>query len=253
MVYEYYAQGVELLRRHGSLTAGQLRQFEAYLGRGFVPTAVENEVRAAVRQLSERAGESVSGRERERVSEVAEEQVKDSRSPDHSLTRSHSFWAGVFDADGEAPPAIEEMYRRAIGLHKREALVHGQMGVAARAGQRLKAYELAMEIMEVVRPELDGIYDAVREWQKTGKLAVRQLAVGSQEAGESVIEMMKRLKYCNERVSRIRGWLNDGYRVKTVKGEKVKVLLTAKDVQALDNERLDMLVEGKTIKEKLGI
>ena len=64
---------------------------------------------------------------------------------------------------------------------------------------------------------------------------------------------MKRLKYCNERVSRIKRWISDGFREKVVQGQNVKVLLDAKDVQALDNERLALLVEAKNIKEKLGI
>jgi hypothetical protein len=69
----------------------------------------------------------------------------------------------------------------------------------------------------------------------------------------TVLEQMKRLKYCNERVCRINRWLTDGYREKTVKGQKAKVLLDAKDVQELDGERLGLLVEAKEIREKLGI
>jgi len=160
------------------------------------------------------------------------------------------FWAALA-RKRDLPDEIMELRERAIELHKRESLVHGQMGVAARAGKQKVAYELAKEIMEEIRPELDGIYDAVREWETSGKLAVRQLAVGS--PAQTVMEQMKRLKYCNERVCRINRWLTDGYREKTVKGQKAKVLLDAKDVQELDGERLGLMVEAKTIKEKLGI
>lgn len=253
----YFAQGVALLRRCAGVAPARLRHFEAQLGKHYVPTSVENELAVLLRGfLSEEQppdplkGEPTDAQASQPLKgEPNREGAAPIRNPKSEIR--NSFWAGVFDEDGDAPAAIEELYHRAIGLHKRESLVHAQMGVAARAGKRKEAYELAREIMEEVRPALDGIYDAVREWQKSGQLAVRQLAVGSQEPG--VMELMKRLKYCNERVCRINAWLEDGARDKVVRGEKVKVMLTAVEIQGLDGERLDRMVEAKTIKEKLGI
>lgn len=261
MEYEYYAQGVALLRQHGRLTSMQMKQFEAYLGRSFVPTHVENQVRAAVEKLRIENGlneKRIEGLKASRIESprntVFNPSIPQSFNPSPTSTPqssnpSHGFWAGLAQRR-DLPDEIMALRERAIELHKQESLAHGQMGVEARAGNKKQAYELAHEIMEVIRPELDDIYDAVREWEATGKLAVRQLAVGSPE--QTVRKLMKRLKYCNERVCRIGGWIRDGYREKTVKGQKAKVILDAKDIQELDNERLRLLVETKEIKEKLG-
>lgn len=244
----YFAQGVALLRRCDVVAPGVLRHYEQYLSRPYVPSGVEADLQGLLRGfLVEESpvkppdplkGEPTEGR--------ASEPTRD----DAGTTNLGGFWAGLAQRR-ELPDEIMALRDRAIELHKRESLVHGQMGVAARAGKQKVAYELAREIMEEIRPELDGIYDAVRAWEATGKLTVKQMAADSPE--KTVLEQMKRLKYCNERVSRINRWLTDGYREKTVKGEKAKVLLDVKDVQELDGERLGLLVEAKEIKEKLGI
>jgi hypothetical protein len=244
----YYAQGVALLRRCAGVAPMRLRYFEGQLSKPYVPTSVENELGVLLRSFlgdvqppDPLKGEATDAR--------ASEPPRHTSIP-HTSIPQFGFWASLAQRR-DLPDAIMELRDRAIELHKRESLVHAQMGVAARAGKKKEAYELAKEIMEDIRPELDGIYDAVREWEKSGKLAVKQMAADSPAA--TVLEQMKRLKYCNERVSRIKGWIADGYREKTVQGQKARVLLDAKDVQELDNERLGLLVEGKEIKEKLGI
>lgn len=102
------------------------------------------------------------------------------------------------------------------------------------------------ELIELQR----RIIEAGLEWEQSGKLPPAPVR---NDAVKEALELAKRLKYCNERVSRIGSWIRDGYRERTVQGQKAKVILDAKDIQELDNERLGLLVEVKGIKERLGI
>lgn len=232
----YFAQGVAILRRIPGVTAQQIRLYQQYLSRPYVPAAVEQQLNALLRSFLPPA------------SEPSGEKKKKPPSVDPAVNAP--FWSSL--AQGrDLPDDILALHDRAIELHKRESLAHAQMGAAARAKKKKAAYMLAHEIMHDLRPALDELYDAVRAWQQTGQLPMRQATAPT--AAAEVLELMKRLKYCNERVSRIKRWISDGFREKVVQGQNVKVLLDAKDVQALDNERLALLVEAKNIKEKLGI
>jgi len=212
-----------------------------------VPSHIEGQLRAMVEGLTVDGGrETVDG---EAVNERPRREPEPPGVMEGAGAANVGFWAALAQKK-HLPDEIMELRKRAIELHKRESLVHGQMGVAARAGKRKVAFELAKEIMENIRPELDGIYDAVREWEVSGKLPPAPVR---NDAVKEALELSRRLKYCNERVCRIGRWLTDGYREKTVKGKRVKVLLDAKDVQELDGERLGLMVEAKEIKEKLGI
>jgi hypothetical protein len=243
----YFAQGVALLRRCAGVAPMRLRYFEAQLSKPYVQTSVENELGVLLRSFlgDVQPPDPLKG---EPTDARASEPPRHTSIP-HTSTPQSGFWASLAQRR-DLPDAIMELRERAIELHKRESLVHGQMGVAAKAGKKKQAYELAREIMEDIRPSLDGIYDAVREWEQSGKLPPAPVR---NDAVKEAMELAKRLKYCNERVSRIGSWIRDGYRERTVQGQKAKVILDAKDIQQLDNERLGLLVEVKEIKEKLGI
>lgn len=66
-------------------------------------------------------------------------------------------------------PTIIELRNKARSLHKLHADRHSQLHIEPDEAKRLV---LIIEIMEVIIPSLDNIYDSIREYERTGALPV---------------------------------------------------------------------------------
>lgn len=250
----YYGQGVALLRRCPDVPPTTIRYFEAALAKPYLPTAVEQELSALLRGFLEVGSSTVgSGQPEEEAGEnqrlddepaVMGDQVKVVGAV------SGSFWGGLFAGKETVPQEVWKLYERAVGLHKEQAHLHPLMVAAAKEGKRGEARKLAAQIMDEIIPTLDEIYDAAREWGKSGKMPP---AVRTDDVVRQTVKKMQRIEYCKQRMSRIRSWLKAGEREMKVEGKKQVVKLEFADRRELDKELLEREVEMKELREELGI
>lgn len=235
----YFAQGVALLRQYGRVPDRQLRQFDQYLSRSYVPADVENRLKQQLRIV---------------LASLPKESPQSTlHSPQPAPTTARSplkgFWAPFFQRQPSPPDAILRIRERTIAIHKEMSRIHPLMAAAAREGDKKTAYGYAEQRVNG-QLQLDGLYESVREWEKTGQLPS---TAKQSSTADDVMTKMKRVKYLNERICRIKKWRKEGQRKKRVKGEQVVVKINLLELQELEKEQLDRELEMKGLKEELGL
>jgi hypothetical protein len=153
----YYAEGVAIVLRCPDVKHTVRAQFQRYMASPFVPTHLENSLRDTLKMVLARL----------------EFQSNDEPEPGMVKTKnggSGGFWGPLFAEKESVPQDIWDMYQRAINLHKQHSHYHALLCEYAAQGQIKKTLSAAVEIMEVIIPALDKIYDSARAWEQTGKL-----------------------------------------------------------------------------------
>lgn len=133
------------------------------------------------------------------------------------------------------PEAILNLRSKAKLLHKEQALKHAQLATVTTDKER---YALAFQIMEEVIPQLDNIYDTIREWESTGELPA---PVHTNDVIKDTVEKMKKVYSLSPRISRLKKWLNGGKK------------LTNKERQDYEKELLEKELELKDLRAELGL
>lgn len=257
----YYPGGVAILRQAPGVSFRQLRFFEGYLKAHYVPTAVERELRELIERLAAALPGTggttettvVSASETpETVAETADVPSVEAPSGKQGNVRiagavSGSFWGPFFAGLDEVPEEISSLYRRAIGLHKRQSENHALLRQAAEGGDRKRTLELSIERMEEIEPELDRLYDAAREWKEKGTLPAPELR--STDVAEAEARW-KREKYLRERRSRVNGWLSRGEHPRRKGGVRSWVKITPAEADGYRQELLD--IEDEILKIENG-
>lgn len=106
--------------------------------------------------------------------------------------------------DAAEPAQVEDLRQRGRKLKKRESFVHAQMVIEAEQGaDQEKLYLLAEEMMQDIHPQLDQVYDALREYEQKGILPPNN----KQEIIQETVEMMKKRDSIRTRIYRLRGML----------------------------------------------
>lgn len=100
------------------------------------------------------------------------------------------------------PPKILELRQKAKLLHKEHSNVkgvHNHMCANKEDYSDEERYEVSERIMQHIVPQLDDIYDQIREWQDTGKLP-EQTTTGIQQ---ETIKQMQRVYSLRPRISKL--------------------------------------------------
>lgn len=246
----YYASGVALLRQAPGVPFQRLRFFEQYLAGHYVPATVERQLRDALQAVAGAMAETVEppGETVEAPNEPPGETVETPETPGvkHdgrvriSGRVSGSYWGPFFSGMDEVPVEVWTLYRRAIGLHKRQSENHALLRQAAESGDKKRALELAKERMEDIEPSLDRIYDAARLWKEKGTMPAPEQR--STEAAEAVARL-KREKYLRERRSRLNAWLHRGEHPRKRDGVSSWVTMTMEEAEGYRRELAEIEVE----------
>lgn len=211
-----YLDGVALYRRCGG--AYPVRTFEGYERAAYVPDRIEALLKTA---LGDWLGKQPVG--------IGEKQgTRDEPVRKQPLAPTPNV------ADDE-PDEILLLRSRARKLHKRQALIHAQLGQVETDGER---YELALELMEDVVPALDALYDQIRAWKETGELPVSAKPDG--DLVQATVKKMQRLGSLASRISRLKALL---------KGHTLQPI----ERQDYEKELLEKKVEEKELRKELGI
>lgn len=238
----YFAQGVALLGRMPGVNALQIQHFQGFLSGSYVPSEVEGRLQDLLRPY---AGEAPPPS----AAAAPEEDKGAVHMPNGNVKPknvSGTFWGRLFGGREEVPGEIWQLYQRAVKLHKKRDNLHPRIMAAAVDGDEKQAYTLAAILMEELLPELDGVYDAARAWDEKG---IMPGAVQRSEVVKDTVEKMGRIKYCTERISRVKGILKKGKH----KRKKNLVHLTATDRLAYEKELVDLEVERQGLRDELGI
>lgn len=97
----------------------------------------------------------------------------------------------------QEPAEIKDLRKRAIELRKRYSYLHAQLSTLNDDHDR---YQIAEQIMEELIPEEDKIWNAIREWQRTG-IAPVNVALSS-DIVKDTVEKMQRVYNLRTRVSK---------------------------------------------------
>ena len=220
----YYLQGVELYRQVGG--AFPMSAFEGYEEANYVPKDVENRLRYALEQY------------------VTGAPIFEQTTIHHPQKEAKTFGQNMSNVvvatttPTSEPDAILRLRKEARQLHKRQDDLKSRINLMAENPTRFKdheRYQVAEELIDVVTPELDGIYDRIRDWKKTGELP----AVAKNNIVKDTVKKMQKLAALKSRVSRLKGMLN-------------KRMLEV-DRNKYEKELLEKRVEVKELEEELGI
>jgi len=101
-------------------------------------------------------------------------------------------------------PEVVFQYRN-IGrrLLKQQADLHSKMKVAATDTER---YLLAEQLMEEVIPEIDRVYDAIRDYEQHHVVPPPP----EMDAVRVAASKLMKVKYLSDRISRLRRWIDTG-------------------------------------------
>ena len=206
-----YYEGVAIYRQTCGPYAPQL--FEQYLTGHFVPDDIEKRLKYALECYLEAHQDETEGLEEEEQHEVPDQEA-----PTDKI---------------EEPKAISNLRESAKLLHKRHAMLHSELRIAGTDKKRL---ELASDIMENVIPELDGIYDRIRDWQNTGELPAELSTV---DTVQDTVKKMLHVASLKSRISRLTGFM--------------KKQLSASDRQKYEEEKLEKEIELAELEALLGL
>lgn len=126
---------------------------------------------------------------------------------------------------------IKKLKEQAKALHKKQSMLHGQLSVVKTDEER---YEIARQIMEEVIPDLDRLYDEIREIEQTGEV----IAVHARRDFYQGIELEKKRHSIRSSISRFKRLLREqpGDPVKEQEYRK-KILLKEKELAELERKR----------------
>lgn len=218
----YYLQGVALYRQVGGIYP--INIFEGYEEANYVPEALEQKLRFALETyLSDNPifeQEIIYHPPKPKPSHLKQVEIP---TPTPSVN---------------LPIQIIRLKEQAKKLHKRQDDLktrHNLMVEEAAKFSDQQRYHIAHKLLGEVTPQLDSIYDRIREWEKTGEVP----AVAKNDIVRDTVKKMQTIKYRNERIS------------------KIKRLLKQKPSQErkaeLEKELLEKQVEVKKLKDELGL
>ena len=96
------------------------------------------------------------------------------------------------------PDEIIDLKQQAKNLHKEESYLHFAL---TRSISKAKRYDLAFRIQTIVGPQLDKIYDQIREYNSTGSIPVVIKKINKVEDVRSIINKVNTVK---SRISRLK-------------------------------------------------
>jgi len=170
-----YTQGVALYRQCGGVQPP--RYYERHLTRLYIPPEIKSRLRRELQKYLNIVPPTTAIHQPEPDREEKETPPKE-------------------------PAAILALRQRAIPLHKRYSHLKAELYTLSIAEQPSSPamYEIAREIMSETIPALDGIYDQIREWQRTGEVPdmPRPLLV------EQTVQKMKQVQSMRSRISNLR-------------------------------------------------
>ena len=216
-IYQYlesgwFQKGVEIYERlYGKAEAGSYRR---YIGTHYVPTEVEKQLEYLLRNY-------------------AEEHPDSNPSPNATpITESGKKIVYITKPANEEPKAILSLREKARQLHKRHDAKNAELRHAKDDQTR---YAISYEIMEIIIPALDELYDKIRHFESTGETITQPV----NSIKKNIIEMFKRRDTLKPRISKIKGILK-------------KPLDDARR-QELNKELLNKELELKQINEQLDV
>lgn len=211
-----FYEGVAIYRQTGGPYS--LSMFEGYLQAPWVPSDIEQHLKYALEcYLEANAGDQ----------EDPEPEQSPEGHPNQPINQSTH-------TQTTEPQAIQNLRRSAIPLHKRQAMLHTELRICDDESTR---YGIAREIMEEVIPELDGIYDRIREWEETGELPSEASTL---TVVQDTVRKMQRVNSINSRISRLNGFLK-------------KQNLSAGDRKKYEKEKLEKDLELAELSRELGL
>jgi len=171
-----FAAGVDLLRRIGN--SSNMPRYTDALKRAYLPPGMrqmlEGELRALLPAVS---------------------------TPAHQVQSP---------ALANEPESVTSLREQGKALKKREAFLHAQMVMISRqeeSDQRTdNLYEIASELMEIIQPQLDIIYEAIKDYDKTGKVPFSE----KEKVIRETVEKIKKRDSVISQVYRLRKQLKKG-------------------------------------------
>jgi len=170
-----YVQGLALYRQTGGTK--QVAYFEQFLKAAYV----DPDVKAALRKELE--------------------MYASLNQPSSYISAPKMPHRPAANIDSEPEPILK-LREKAVPIHKRYSHLKAELYAEAtrKRPSKRKLLMLAREIMRDVLPLLDGIYDQIREWQRTGEIPdmPRPLIV------EETVKKMKQVNSLATRLSQVR-------------------------------------------------
>lgn len=135
----------------------------------------------------------------------------------------------------DEPDAVTILRKQARRLLKEKSAIHTEMRLA---GTDARRYELADRIMRKIEPELDRIYDTIRDWKRTGELPRTATQISEADrARREAVELMQERAAIRTRISRVKRAITKA----TNKAERLKHEKTANECTARLNEIEEIL------------
>lgn len=141
--------------------------------------------------------------------------------------------SGKWEVERETPVEVQKLKEQARELRKRYSYLHAQLSVLP-DGEDL--YKVAKEIMEEVIPAEDRVWDAIRAWQKTGKLPVN---AGTNDLVRETVRKYQRVEALRTKISR--------------DAKKLEKEQDAAKRAALEKTLLKAQLEKQELEEELGL
>jgi len=203
-----YLPGVAILRANMQYSPYAISMFEGFEDADYIPERLEEKLRYCLSQIPE----------------------KELVNPPSPVT-TDTIVINTVEVKELEPEAILMLRYKARKLHKRQAYLHAQLSLLETDEDR---YNAAHEIMDVVIPALDKIYDQIRSWKETGDLprSSSDYDRGFQEG----VEALNRINSLGSRISKLKGLL--------------KKNITDKEKLRYEKELLDKQLELINLKKK---
>jgi hypothetical protein len=137
-----FAAGVDLIRRSGG--SPNMQRYVEALQRAYLPPGIRQMLEAELRALFPAVTVSAQQLPLQAASNEPE------------------------------PESVTSLREQGKALKKRESFLHAQMVILSQQGlspeRREQLYALAHELMEIIEPQLDIIYEAIKDYDKNGKV-----------------------------------------------------------------------------------
>ena len=205
-----FASGVDLYRRVGG--GPHLADFRSYCSRQYLPPGAKDQLRQILEKIAPREAEAL-----------------DITKPGPPASQ----------AAQQEPESVSALREQGKAVKKRESYLHAQMVFLSRQPEtperKKELYTIAKELIDEITPELDRIYDAIKDFERTGK---QPMSNEAQLIKETVQKIRKR-DSITTMVYRLRSRLSKGVMTKEEE-EKTKAQLAEKEAEwaQLDEELL---------------
>jgi hypothetical protein len=139
-----FASGVDLYSRTGG--GPHLADFRSYCSRQYLPPGAKDQLRQILEKTAPREAEALY------------------------ITKP----APVSQATQQEPESVSALREQGKAVKKRESYLHAQMVFLSRQAEtperKEELYSIAQELIDEITPELDRIYDTIKEFERTGKV-----------------------------------------------------------------------------------